>query len=202
MTKKNAPKFDFGPAPASIKKALAILEEGSSANDSPQLLQWAEDELIREEVRRVQIIMRHYQIEYFSTAGLGFSIPVPTLNFEAFALFRRLASDFIPGFNPRTRKGNPNYAAGDHRALVAFIDAEMASKGVKLSQAKSNARRKKDAPWSEQTREQIESNYHRGKEAIRRETEVIREALAQAEADEKERAERRIDAIGRPKGLL
>lgn len=202
MAKKNAPKFDFGEPSDTLKKALKLLKQGrkGSSKASPQLLAWAESELLKEELRRIRIIAERYQIAPFYQPGIGLSV-TPTLNAQSIMLLRKLATDFIPGFSPLTGKGNPRDAVSEHGELVSFIEAEMQRKGFRLSQAISSAI-KKGAPWHGETRKKIERDYHRGKERIEENMKAFEALAAQMLEDEKKAAEQGLNAMGQPRGLL
>jgi hypothetical protein len=166
MATKIKPTFDFGEPSDNLKKALQLLKSVKSTTVSDQaLFQWAEDEILTEEIRRVYIIAQHYNIPLFYSQNLGLNV-ISSLNFYSITLVKKLASDFVPGFHPANKKpGNPTNVLEKHSKLIEAIDKEITEKNIKLAQAIRNVCKKGKA-GADLGDKAVEDIYHRGKKQL------------------------------------
>ena len=69
---KSKSKFYYGAPSENLKKALAILKPGIATllGNKSKELEWAETQILIEEIRRVHIIATYYGLPYFRETGL------------------------------------------------------------------------------------------------------------------------------------
>jgi hypothetical protein len=186
MVKNIKPKFDFGEPSANLEKALQLLKSAKSPTVPNQgLLQWAENEILKEEIRRVYIIAAHYNIPLFYSQNLGLTV-ASSLNFHSLNLVRKLASDFVLGFNPANKKpGNPTSVLEKHSKLIEAIDKEIEEKNIRLAQAIRNIC-KKGRVGADLGDKAVEDIYHRGKKQLVAIETVLKDATKQKLIADKE----------------
>lgn len=200
MTKNTKITFDFGEPSDNLKKALQLLKSAKSPTLSDQaLLQWAEDEILKEEIRRVYLIARYYNIPLFYSENLGLNV-TSSLNFHSLNFVRKLASDFISGFNPANKKrGNPTCVLEKHSKIIEAIDKEIEEKNIKLALAIRNVC-KRGKVGENLGLTTVEDIYHRAKRQLMAIETVVNEAQKQKlMADKKNKAR---DSNKMPLGLL
>lgn len=200
MTKNTKITFDFGEPSDNLKKALQLLKSAKSPTLSNQaLLQWAEDEILTEEIRRVYIIAQHYNIPLFYSQNLGLNV-ISSLNFYSITLVKKLASDFVPGFHPANKKpGNPTSVLEKHSKLIEAIDIEITEKKIKLAQAIRNLCKKGKA-GADLGEKPVEDIYHRGKKQLLAIETVVKDAEKQKLMTDKKNKARGSNKL--PLGLL
>ena len=197
MGTKTKPAFDFGETSKELKQAVNLLK-GTSRPVEPDLLECAEDVVVAEEIRRVHIIARHYQVPLFRSENLGLNT-VLTISNEAHRLIRSLANDFVDDFPVlKSTKGNPRNVLSENWLLFDFIEKEITEKHLKLSQAILNSQ-KFGRPGRGKTSAAIKSAYLRTKKALEINRDALIEAASKMAANKKERDNK---GPTKPRGLL
>jgi len=205
MTRSKKTKFDFGESSENLKKAIDILKPGANLilEKDAEEIEWAETEILIEEIRRVQIVVSAYRLPYFRNAGLSFSAPIRSLDTEELLFLRRLCSEFIPGFRVLSpRRGNPRSALSqDNINLIQFIDGIVSTENINKSRAFLRAT-KKGNPGCGRSLKEIENAYHRGKKTLEKLKVAAHEATAAASEAKVRQAKQKTDKLGKPIGLL
>lgn len=202
---KSKSKFDFGPPSENLKKALAILKPGIATllGHKSQELEWIETQILIEEIRRVRIIANYYGLPYFRETGLSMTAPVPSLGVSELLFIRKLASDFIVGFNVLSpKRGNPRSAlSSENLNLIKFIDDIIQNEKLPKSRAFTRASHKGN-PGYPQNKAEIENSYYRGKRLLAKLEGDVAQAIKAMEKERNEQLEKNLDALGKPYGLL
>lgn len=197
MATKTKPAFDFGQPSKELKQAVNLLKS-ASVSIEPELLEWAKDVVVSEEIRRVNAIARHYQVPLFRSENLGLNT-VLTISYEAHRLIRALANDFVDDFPVlKLTKGNPRNVISENWLLFDFIEKEITEKQLTLSRAILNSQ-KTGRPGCGKTSAAIKSAFLRTKKALEIDKDALIEAASKMAADQKERANK---GSTRPRGLL
>jgi hypothetical protein len=174
--KKNKSTFDFGEVSDDVRNASKIFQKKNSeraiafAENWPQQIPYdaefeiAKEILAAESVRRMDIIRDHYRIANGPYSGTAMAI--------------RLAMDFVPEFNPfSARRGRPKSVFRKHETLANEIEAIMDEGNKSLSNACKILSSRKG--WRNETKETLEANYHRYKESVVAEIELIEWSISQ-----------------------
>jgi hypothetical protein len=197
MATKTKPAFDFGEPSEELKQAVNLLKS-ASVSIEPEVLEWAKDVVVSEEIRRVHAIARYYQVPLFRSENLGLNT-VLTISYEAHRLIRALANDFVDDFPVlKSTKGNPRNVLSENWVIFEFIEKELTEKKINLSKAIQNSQ-KIGCPGRGDSTTAIKSAYLRTKRAFEKHRWALIEAASKISADKKKLSNAKPT---KPRGLL